>query len=254
CDVQCPGPSRYGPAADNALILAARKAGNVVFGTSEVGKGGTTRIFGGGAALRVAHALPASTEYPLDPGAVIRRIDYETLGLDTMPVVAYQRAFGHPPSRAHFGSSGAWIDYNGGPGSIETVSYSDVYNRKFAANAFRGRIVVVGASAQSLQDLHPTSTSGAGEMSGPEIQAHAIDTLIRGVPLHSGPGWLDIALIVLLALIAPLPGLRVGALLAAGGWAARRCSARCCSRTSAASRRSRSRTRPARSSRSSTTT
>jgi adenylate cyclase len=215
-DVQFTEPSRYGAADDNALLEAAYGAGNVVFGTSEIGERGATRIFGSNTIVRQARSLPSSTEYPLDPGAVIRRIDFSTLGLETMPVVAYRRAFHKLPDRKLFGRDGVWIDYNGGPGSVETISFSHLLAHKFPKNAFRGRIVVVGASAQSLQDLHPTSTSGSGEMPGPEIQAHAIDTLIRSVPLRSGAHWIDILLILALALVAPLPGLRFGALVAFG--------------------------------------
>jgi adenylate cyclase len=94
------------------------------------------------------------------------------------------------------------------------VSFSRVLSHRFALGAFRNRIVVVGASAPSLQDVHPTSTSGSAEMSGPEIQASAIATLEQGIPLRSVPGWVDIALIVLMALVAPLVGIRMGALVA----------------------------------------
>lgn len=198
---------------DLALFNAVFDAGNVVLGTSEIGPGGRTRIFGSDAAVKAAHALAASAQYNLDPNGVIRRIPYATDGLRTMPVVAYTRAFGHAPSRAGFGSDGAWIDYVGPPHRVPTISFSDLLAHHFKPGFFRGRIVVVGASAPSLQDVHPTSTSGADEMPGPEIQANAIHTLVEGVPLRSVPGSIDLGLIVLLALIAPLPALRFGMLL-----------------------------------------
>jgi adenylate cyclase len=210
-DVQFTEPTT--PKEDNALIVAARKAGNVVFGTSEIAPGGKTRIFGGGPAIDYARALPASVEYPLDPSGVIRRIAYETDGLETMPVVAYKKAFHRVPNPKRFLPDGAWIDYNGGPGSVATVSFSRLLLGKFPKGIFKGRIVVVGASAQSLQDLHPTSTTEDEEMPGPEIQAHAIDTLIRGIPLTVVPAGLDLLLILGLALLAPLIGLRFGALV-----------------------------------------
>jgi response regulator RpfG family c-di-GMP phosphodiesterase len=46
-------------------------------------------------------------------------------------------------------------------------------------------------------------------MAGPEIQANAIRTALRGLPLRSAPPWLDVLLIVLLALAVPLVALRV---------------------------------------------
>ncbi|MEA2273008.1 MAG: adenylate cyclase [Solirubrobacteraceae bacterium] len=208
-DVQFTEPTN--PEDDGLLYDAIYRSGRVVLGTSEIAAGGHTRILGSDKNVRDARALPASAQYDLDPNGVIRRIPYETDGLRTMPVVAYQRAFGHLPDRAGFGANGAWIDFAGPPGTVTTVSFSRLLAHRFPPDLFRGRIVVVGASAPSLQDVHPTSTSGAGEMSGPEVQANAIDTLIRGTPLRPVRDWVNIALIALMALAAPLPGLRWGA-------------------------------------------
>ncbi|MFL5896653.1 MAG: CHASE2 domain-containing protein, partial [Thermoleophilaceae bacterium] len=213
-DVQFTEPTN--PKDDYALFNAIHDAGNVVLGTSAIAAGGHTRIFGGDPQVRAARALPASAQYDLDPNGVIRRIPFQTDGLKTMPVVAYERAFHRLPDRSRFHPDGAWIDFAGGRGSVATVSFSRLLARRFPPGLFRGRIVVVGASFPALQDVHPTSTTGADEMSGPEIQAQAIETLIRGVPLRTSPGWVDIALILLLALVAPLPGLRLGALAAVG--------------------------------------
>jgi adenylate cyclase len=208
-DIQFTEPSN--PEDDGLLYDAIYRAGNVVLGTSEIGPRGTTRILGNDKNVRSARALPASAQYDLDPNGVIRRIPYQTDGLQTMPVVAYKRAFGRLPDRSAFESDGAWIDFAGPPRSVTTVSFSRLLAHEFPQDLFRGRIVVVGASAPSLQDVHPTSSSGSDEMPGPEIQASAIDTLIRGVPLRPVPGWVDIALIVLMAIVAPLPSLRWGA-------------------------------------------
>jgi adenylate cyclase len=209
-DIQFTEPSN--PEDDGLLFNAIYRAGNVVLGTSEIAKGGKTRILGSDAHVREARARPASAQYDLDPNGVIRRIPYQTDGLKTMPVVAYERAFGHPPDLSGFKPKGAWINFLGPPRHVPTISFSRLLAHKFPPDLFRGRIVVVGASAPSLQDVHPTSTSGSDEMSGPEIQATAIQTLIDGIPLRSVPAWVDLALIVLMALIAPLVGARFGLL------------------------------------------
>jgi response regulator RpfG family c-di-GMP phosphodiesterase len=52
-------------------------------------------------------------------------------------------------------------------------------------------------------------------MSGPEVQANAIWTLMHGLPLRDAPGWLDVLLIFALALVVPLLAVRVRAILAA---------------------------------------
>jgi adenylate cyclase len=93
---------------------------------------------------------------------------------------------------------------------VRTVSFSDVLRGRVAPSVFRDRIVVVGAAAPSLQDVHPTSTSGKQLMSGPELQASAISTVRRGFPLRSTGAAIDIALIVLLALLAPLASVLTG--------------------------------------------
>src|SRR4051812_31642393 len=209
-DIQFTEPSNSED--DGLLYDAVYRAGNVVLGTSEIAKGGKTRILGGDKNVRAARARPASAQYDLDPNGVIRRIPYATDGLKTMPVVAYERAFGRSPKRDGFNPDGAWIDFAGPPLTLPTVSFSRLLAHRFPVDLFRNKIVVVGATAPSLQDVHPTSTSGADEMSGPEVQASAIATLEEGIPLRSVDNWVDIGLIILMALLAPLVGIRLGLL------------------------------------------
>jgi adenylate cyclase len=73
----------------------------------------------------------------------------------------------------------------------------------------------VGASAPSLQDVHPTSSSGSELMSGPEVQANAISTVLRGLPLRRAPVWLNALAVLLLAFAVPLASLRLAPLGAA---------------------------------------
>ena len=54
-----------------------------------------------------------------------------------------------------------------------------------SAGFFRDKMVVVGPYAPTLQDVHPTSTTAGDEqMSGVEIQASALSTVLRGFPLQ----------------------------------------------------------------------
>jgi HD-GYP domain-containing protein (c-di-GMP phosphodiesterase class II) len=73
---------------------------------------------------------------------------------------------------------------------------------------------VVGASSPTLQDVHSTPAA-TRLMSGPEVQANAIWTLLHGVPLRAAPGWVDALLIVALSLLVPALALRVRPALAA---------------------------------------
>ena len=83
----------------------------------------------------------------------------------------------------------AWIDYPGPPGTIRLVSYVDVERGDFDPSAVRDKVAVVGATAQSLKDVFPVTTSADQSMSGPEIQVAAIQTGLVGLPLRSAPAW-----------------------------------------------------------------
>ena len=135
---------------------------------------------------------------------------YSTQGLTSFGVVAAETALGRkiaPP-----GSGATWIDFAGPPGTVKTYSFSRVMLGLVPASAFTGKIVVVGPSAPSLQDVHSTATSGGEVMSGAEIQANAIETALHGFPLRSAPTWLGLGLIVLFGLLPGLASLRLKAL------------------------------------------
>jgi adenylate cyclase len=191
--------------ADNRLIEASRAAGNVVFATTEVGERGESNVFGGERALTFARATAGNGRLPEDRGGVLRRIPERIDGLDTLAVAAVRR-LGRPLPAGELAGTGAWIDYLGPPGHVPHEHFSDVAAGDVAPGRFRDKIVVIGATAPALQDIHPVSWPG-GEMDGPEIHANAIATLLAGAPLRSVGRGVDVALAVLLALLAPLLGL-----------------------------------------------
>ena len=199
---------------DNDLILAVRSAGNVVLATTEVSAGGQTRIFGGGSGLAFSRARPAEAQLPLDPDGRIRRMRAQILGLVSFPVAVAEQALGHAVQFPGGPNGTALIDFRGPAGTVRTVSYWRVLEGQFAPGAFRGQAVVVGATESILHDVHDTATDV--QMSGPEIQANAIDTVLRGFPLGPAPGWLNVGLVIGFGLAAPLLALRFGALPAAG--------------------------------------
>ena len=207
-DVQFTEPSE--PAEDLALLDSVKRAGNVVLATTEVGPRGSTNILGGDENVRAARARAGNANFPLDSGGVVRRFFYSSQGLKSLAVATVERVRGRPVDRGEFDGQTAWIDFAGPERTFRTVSFSDALQGRAPTTAFKGRIVVVGASAPTLQDVHATSTTSA--MSGPEIQANAITTLERGVPLGAAPGWVNVAIIVLLGLLAPAVGLRMSAL------------------------------------------
>ena len=159
---------------------AARAAGNVVFATTEVGENGEPNFLGGAEGIEYARTTIGNGNFDDDPGGIIRRVPFELDRLESFAVVAAERATGE--NVEPFSVDDSLVDYHGPVGTIPSVSYSRVLNGQFEPGRFKDKIVVIGASAPSLHDVHSTSTSASG-MAGPEIQANAIDTVRRSVPL-----------------------------------------------------------------------
>ncbi len=196
------------PAEDETLLRAVLRAGNVVLGTTEVSASGEPNIFGGGDVLQRVRARGANANLPADPGGVERRMPYAAQGLKSFGVVVAERTLERAISRGELDEDPALIDFHGPPGTIPAVSFSRALNGQTPPGFFRGKIVVVGASAPSLQDKHRTSTSGHEFMSGPELQANAVSTALRGFPLHAPPGVLAILATLVLGMVGPLVSLR----------------------------------------------
>jgi len=186
---------------DTALLDAVARAKRVVLATTETLPNGATRIFGGNETLREVGARPASALFSTDPAGVIRKVRYSVNGLETLAVVTTERATGRTVSPGPFGKHGTWIDYAGPAGTFTTYSYSRVLDGHVPKGAFTDKIVVIGPSAPTLQDIHETPTDPL--MSGAEVQANAIATVLRGLPLRSEPLPLSIALILVLGFVAP---------------------------------------------------
>lgn len=215
-DVQFSEPTD--PTDDGALYDAVARAGNVVLATTEVDAEGRTNVLGGPANLRAANAVAATANLPADPGGVIRRYPARMLGMDSFAVAVARRA-GRTVAAGRFEAGSAPIDFRGGPGSIRTVSFADVLAGRIPPAVFAHRIVIVGATAPTLQDVHSTATTAAEPMAGAEVQADAIWTALHGNPLTPAPGWLDLVAIVVCALAAPVASLRyrvLGSALTAG--------------------------------------
>jgi adenylate cyclase len=215
-DVQFSEPSER-VIDDERLAGSIEAAGHrVVLATTEVNGRGEGNFVGTGQDLleqiggRFGNGL-----LPTDRGELYRRFDFEVGGMETFAVAAVETATHRQVDPKLFGDGPAWIDYYGPPDTLRAVSFSDVLRGHVKSGFFRGKLVVVGPYAPSLQDVHPTSTTGSdAQMSGAEIQANAIDTVRRGIPLESAPQGLDLALIVLLGLVAPVGSLMLSPLRA----------------------------------------
>ena len=199
---------------DRALAESVARAGDVVLATAETDEHGRTNILGGDDVLAELGAHAGASNLPSGAGGVLQRFEPESGGLQTLAMAA-ARVAGRAPAASDFHRRGAWIDFRGPPGTIDTVSFSDLVRGRVDPARVRGRIVVVGATAATLQDVHPTPTASGKLMSGPEIEANAIYTAVHGLPLRDTPRWIDLLAIVLLGLFPALASLRLRALLAA---------------------------------------
>jgi adenylate cyclase len=206
-DVQFTEPDADHPKDDDELIEAVRAQPKAVMATTEVDASGKTRIFGGALGLRYSRAIPSNSNYENDSDGRIRHVAFRIQKLETFPLAA-ARAYEGGHLNVPKGNS-AWIDYKGDTPSLRRISFSDVYNGKFRDDQVRGKVVVVGATVPSLQDLHPTSTTGSGLMPGPEIQASAIVTALEDFPITDAPKWLDVLLLIALGVLTPLVALRL---------------------------------------------
>ena len=210
-DIQFTEPTA--PREDMALYRAVKRAGGAVLATSETDEHGNTNVLGGDANLAAIGARAAASNLPDEQDGVIRRFSYAMGGLDTIAVAVAERA-GKRVDPSAFADGGAYIDFRGPAGTVATYSFSQLIRGRIDANKLRGKIVVVGAAAPTLYDLHATP-AGSRPMSGPEVQANAIWTLLHGLPLGSAPGWLNLLAIFGLALVVPLLALRLRAITAA---------------------------------------
>jgi adenylate cyclase len=119
-----------------------------------------------------------------------------------------------------------WITYVGPPGSIPRVSISRLEAPGFAQDpqvlALNGKVVIIGAYFSGMGDAHftpysTTFTPGGSLMSGAEVHANIVETLLSGRetrPLAGGPHLLVSGLSVLLLLgVMVRAGLTAGTLL-----------------------------------------
>jgi CHASE2 domain-containing sensor protein len=205
-DISFDRPTTEG--ADEALFEAARRAAPVVFGTSLISPSGATQVLGGNANLTGIGDQAAAADLVPDPDGVLRHTLAEIDGLPTIAAAVTRTLTGRNPDRSQM--HGGWIDFPGPPGTLRSLSFAQVLNGHFDRTSVRGKVIVIGATAPVLQDMHNTAVGSP--MAGPEVQADAISTALAGFPLRSPAGAVTVLLIVLLASLVPLAGVRFGTL------------------------------------------
>jgi hypothetical protein len=209
-DVQFIGASGD-PAGDRALLAAIERHGPVLLAAPDTGEGSPALPTG---AARAPGAELASAGVDTDADGVLRRMLYRQVALKTFAVRAAELVRGEPVRG--FEDNHAWIDFRGPPGTFPTVSMADVLDGTIPASRFAGKAVLIGVTAPVQRDVFVTAASST-PMAGVEVHANALETILRGVPLATVPGAVDVLLIVLLAAIPALLALRFSALVVLAG-------------------------------------
>lgn len=201
------------PTDDDDLIRAVSGAHGIVMSTASVGASASTDVFG----LNTSQLLKQFGAYAanayIDPAAELTNVAYSQLGLQTFAVRLEEQATHRLVPASFFPSGSALVDYAGPPGTFKAVSFVNVCASltgcagHVTPSFFRGKIVLVGATATALHDVHNTPVGA--QMSGVEYWANALWSIERGNPLRDATGTLNVIIIVLLALVMPLAALRI---------------------------------------------
>ncbi len=130
-------------------------------------------------------------------------------------------------------STGA-ISFAGPPGAIPRVSFDKLLEpnalQTTEVKALRGKVVIIGGNYEGMNDLHGTPYSNGKfarqkfYMTGPEIQANIVETLLSGKATDAAPAWVRwvlfavflIPTLTLMLLVRPLYGALAALAVAAG--------------------------------------
>ncbi|MFA6549793.1 MAG: CHASE2 domain-containing protein [Candidatus Gracilibacteria bacterium] len=143
----------------------------------------------------VVRRIPLAVIYKEDPNLNLPL----AIAQFAYPNIAYPA--GSTPS-----SDGMIINYKGAVGisRFKKFSFVDVYNGEVDPSEFKDKIVMIGATAKSLQDLQYTPISTSTPMSGVEIQAQAIETILNKDYLVPQSRTMTLAICFILATITIL--------------------------------------------------
>lgn len=183
------------PQQDHALIAAIDAARPVALGT--VASPGAPLLVPAG--IRDPQRIGArlgSVAVRNDSDGEVRQMVYGEVGYPSLAAIA-DELLGRRVVASEFPAP---IDYRGPPGTFRTYSMQDVLNARVATGAFNGKVVFVGITDPGEKDLFPTPAS-SDELSGVEIQATSLSTILAGFPLRFAPRGVDLLVILLLAIV-----------------------------------------------------
>lgn len=98
------------------------------------------------------------------------------------------------------------INYAGPTGTYPTYSAARLLLGDYPAELFRDKIVLIGATTITLQDIYPTPFTTKEQMPGVEVVANAVGTLLSGHYLRILPLWVTLLIILVMAVLVSLMG------------------------------------------------
>lgn len=170
-DVSFREPSRTGAADDVALRMAFSHATTTVVFAAAEPMSETERSF----AVYASHGFSG---LPADSDGTVRQLLIQRDAASSFAYTVVTHAGGGLPEHIVETKPLVRINYRGANGTYPAVSFVDLLENPALATAFEGKVVLVGVTASDLQNFHHTPF---GFMSGIEIQANAVDTLLSRV-------------------------------------------------------------------------
>ncbi len=160
-----------------------------------------------------------------DQDGLVRRAQLETRteagSLQHLMEESYRVVMGKP-SAAFKGLTarapkGAAVDDDSGSllipfrpaGSFRHVSFSSVLSGEVPAGFLKGKIVLVGATADGQGDRYPVAAAAGSTMSGVEIQANLLNGMLNDRFIYKAPFWLALIFALVPALLLMLVFLRL---------------------------------------------
>jgi adenylate cyclase len=228
-----PGQTLTVQFGDAALAASIKAAGNVVL-NGEIGAAGndTEKLFLPLPDLKASQAGFGIANIGPDADGVVHRIlawqraavdgqVYYSWPLVTAALYANQPLEADPSREALVWQSGlapldgGWlrINFRGPPGTIPSASALSIINGDVSPEVFRGKIVFIGATTESLHDMHPTPFSSQHLTPGVEVMANALDTVLSRQFIYprsgAGGGRVFALAAILLAGLAAWPLLKI---------------------------------------------
>jgi adenylate cyclase len=178
------------------------------------------------------------TPTSLDEDAILRSVQvYDRIGTQTYTHWAFEiaRLYLGVPQPGGFSDTGVTfngqevplhqrqmlVNFSGPARTYPTYSAFKVVEGDISADVFKDKIVLIGATSPSLQDLWATPYSASNRTPGVEVVANTVDTVLTGHYLNLTPPWVNLLETLLMALVAAMilrlrEPLRIVAALLAG--------------------------------------